>query len=122
VSGFADYERYDALGLSGCQQGRAHGRMRSMPSGRCGPGWNSPPRSRRLETRRKELLAVRIGIATGLVVVGDLVGEGSSSEPLPRRNLDLSRRLGVCSALRGPRASGLKLGTLVWQFCSRAVW
>ena len=34
----------------------------------------------RLETRRKEQLAVRIGIATGLVVVGDLVGEGSAQE------------------------------------------
>jgi class 3 adenylate cyclase len=34
----------------------------------------------RLETRRKERLAVRIGIATGLVVVGDLVGEGSAQE------------------------------------------
>jgi class 3 adenylate cyclase len=34
----------------------------------------------RLGTRRKERLAVRIGIATGLVVVGDLVGEGSAQE------------------------------------------
>jgi predicted ATPase len=33
-----------------------------------------------LETRGKERLAVRIGIATGLVVVGDLVGEGSAQE------------------------------------------
>src|SRR6516225_765787 len=33
-----------------------------------------------LETRGKVPLAVRIGIATGLVVVGDLVGEGSSQE------------------------------------------
>jgi class 3 adenylate cyclase/predicted ATPase len=35
---------------------------------------------RGLETRGTEPLAVRIGIATGLVVVGDLVGEGSSQE------------------------------------------
>jgi len=35
---------------------------------------------RSLETRGKERLAVRIGIATGLVVVGDLVGEGSAQE------------------------------------------
>src|SRR5215472_9282049 len=35
---------------------------------------------RRLETRGTERLAVRIGIATGLVVVGDLVGEGSAQE------------------------------------------
>jgi len=33
-----------------------------------------------LETRGTERLAVRIGIATGLVVVGDLVGEGSAQE------------------------------------------
>jgi len=33
-----------------------------------------------LETPEKEPLAVRIGIATGLVVVGDLVGEGSAQE------------------------------------------
>src|SRR5262249_55106947 len=35
---------------------------------------------RGLETRGTERLAVRIGIATGLVVVGDLVGEGSTQE------------------------------------------
>src|SRR5215813_7156691 len=34
----------------------------------------------RLETRGTDRLAVRIGIATGLVVVGDLVGEGSAQE------------------------------------------
>src|SRR6516162_4491062 len=34
----------------------------------------------RLETRGTVPLAVRIGIATGLVVVGDLVGEGSAQE------------------------------------------
>jgi class 3 adenylate cyclase len=33
-----------------------------------------------LETRGTERLAVRIGIATGLVIVGDLVGEGSAQE------------------------------------------
>src|ERR1700745_2061929 len=35
---------------------------------------------RGLETRGTERLTVRIGIATGLVVVGDLVGEGSAQE------------------------------------------
>ena len=35
---------------------------------------------RGLDTRGTERLAVRIGIATGLVVVGDLVGEGSAQE------------------------------------------
>src|SRR5262249_36905446 len=33
-----------------------------------------------LETRGTERLAIRIGIATGLVVVGDLVGKGSAQE------------------------------------------
>jgi hypothetical protein len=35
---------------------------------------------RGLETRGTERLSVRVGIATGLVVVGDLVGEGSAQE------------------------------------------
>jgi hypothetical protein len=34
----------------------------------------------KLTTPAKETLAARVGIATGLVVVGDLVGEGSSQE------------------------------------------
>ena len=34
----------------------------------------------RLQTRASEKLAVRVGIATGLVVVGDLVGQGSAQE------------------------------------------
>jgi class 3 adenylate cyclase/predicted ATPase len=34
----------------------------------------------KLETRAKEKLQARIGIATGLVVVGDLIGEGSARE------------------------------------------
>src|SRR5271157_540473 len=33
-----------------------------------------------LQTRAREKLAVRIGVATGLVVVGDLVGQGSAQE------------------------------------------
>ena len=49
-----------------------------MPSGRCAPAsrW-----SRRCAARRRATpLEVRIGIATGLVVVGDLVGEGPAQE------------------------------------------
>ena len=34
----------------------------------------------KLETRAKEALKVRIGIATGIVVVGELVGQGSAQE------------------------------------------
>ena len=34
----------------------------------------------RLQTRARERLAVRIGVATGLVVAGDLVGQGSAQE------------------------------------------
>ena len=34
----------------------------------------------KLETRAKETLKVRIGIATGIVVVGDLVGQGAAQE------------------------------------------
>ena len=34
----------------------------------------------KLDTRAKERLKVRIGVATGIVVVGDLVGQGSAQE------------------------------------------
>src|ERR1700677_5009630 len=34
----------------------------------------------KLDTRAKEKLQVRIGVATGIVVVGDLVGQGSAQE------------------------------------------
>ena len=48
-----------------------------MRSVRCGPA--SPVEAvRRLETR--ELLKVRIGLATGLAVVGDLIGSGAARE------------------------------------------
>ena len=33
-----------------------------------------------LQTRASEMLSVRVGIATGLVVVGDLIGQGSAQE------------------------------------------
>ena len=37
-------------------------------------------RSRRLETPASEPLAARVGIATGLVMVGELIGEGAARE------------------------------------------
>ena len=55
-------------------------RMRTMRRGRSTRGSRSPRPSRRLQTRAREKLAVRVGIATGLVVVGDLVGQGSAQE------------------------------------------
>jgi hypothetical protein len=50
-------------------------RMRTTPSARCAPGSPSSRRSGRLATPN-----VRLGIATGLVVVGDLIGEGAALE------------------------------------------
>ena len=48
--------------------------MRTMPSGRSGPGSRSSTRS--AGSRRRTPLNVRLGIASGLVVVGDLIGDG----------------------------------------------
>jgi class 3 adenylate cyclase len=66
----------------------------------------------RLETRRKEQLAVRIGIATGLVVVGDLIGEGPAQQravvarlPTLRRACRLWRNPGSSSSPASPAAS-----------------
>jgi len=59
----------------------------------------------RLETRGTEQLAVRIGIATGLVVVGDLVGEGSAQEQaVVGETPNLAARL---QALAQPDGKGL---------------
>ena len=54
--------------------------MRTTPSGRSTRDWKSPRSSPGLQTRARDKLSVRIGIATGLVVVGDLVGQGSAQE------------------------------------------
>ena len=48
------------------------------PSGRCGRGWSWSRRSRALKTNAP--LQTRVGIATGLVVVGDLIGSGEAQE------------------------------------------
>ena len=54
--------------------------MRRTPSGRSGPASTSRPSSRSSTRARRRTLKVRIGIATGIVVVGDLVGQGSAQE------------------------------------------
>ena len=53
-------------------------RTRTTPNGRCGRAWNWWAAVPRLKTRAS--LQTRVGIATGLVVVGDLIGTGSAQE------------------------------------------
>ena len=53
--------------------------MRTTPSGRSAPGWRVIEAVGRLDVKSAKLQA-RVGIATGLVVVGDLIGEGSAQE------------------------------------------
>src|ERR1700723_1859932 len=55
-------------------------RMRTTRRGRCTRGWNSRRVVAGLQTRAIERLGGRVGIATGLVVVGDIVGEGPAQE------------------------------------------
>ena len=91
------------------------GPMRTMPSGRCAPGWRSSQAVGQLSTPTGEALAARVGIATGLVVVGDLIGEGAAQEQAvvgdtpnlaarlqalaePGTGGDRRRRRGGCSA------------------------
>ena len=54
--------------------------MKTMPNGQCAPALAAAAATAGLTTPSGEPLAARIGIATGLVVVGDLVGEGSAQE------------------------------------------
>jgi len=54
-------------------------RMRTMPSGRSGWGLSALDAVGRLDIKSVKL-QTRVGIATGLVVVGDLVGAGSAQE------------------------------------------
>ena len=51
-----------------------------MPNAPCRRGLRSPKRCRSLKTAAGVPLQVRVGIATGLVVVGDLIGSGEAQE------------------------------------------
>ncbi len=82
--------------------------MRTTPSGRCGRGWASIDAVGRLDVKSVELRA-RIGIATGLVVVGDLIGEGSAQEQsVVGETPNLAARL---QALAEPDAVVIAAGT-----------
>ena len=52
--------------------------MRTTPSGPCAQGWSWSRLYGALKTHAS--LQTRVGIATGLVVVGDLIGSGASQE------------------------------------------
>ena len=58
----------------------ARGRTRTTPSAPCAPGSRSWRRSAGLPPPAARPLAARVGIATGLVVVGELIGEGAARE------------------------------------------
>ena len=51
-----------------------------MPSARCAPALKLVEKVAGLDTVAAAPLQVRVGIATGLVVVGDLIGEGAAQE------------------------------------------
>ena len=82
--------------------------MRTMPSGRSGQGWASSTLWARLDVKSVKLQA-RVGIATGLVVVGDLIGEGSAQEQsVVGETPNLAARL---QALAEPGAVVIAAGT-----------
>ena len=54
-------------------------RMSMMPSRRCGPAWRLSTASAGWRAAPRAL-ASRVGIATGLVIVGDLIGSGEAQE------------------------------------------
>ena len=82
--------------------------MRMMPSGRSGRGWELIDAVSHLDVKSVELQA-RVGIATGLVVVGDLIGEGSAQEQsVVGETPNLAARL---QALAEPDAVVIAAGT-----------
>ena len=79
-----------------------------MPSGRSARGWASIDAVGRLDVKSVKLQA-RVGIATGLVVVGDLIGEGSAQEQsVVGETPNLAARL---QALAEPDAVVIAAGT-----------
>ena len=54
-------------------------RMRTTPSGQSGRGWTQSPLLAG-STSNPPTSRVHVGIATGIVIVGDLIGEGSAQE------------------------------------------
>ena len=99
---------------------RAH--MRTMPSGRSAPGLvSSIDAVDRLDVKSVPLQA-RIGIATGLVVVGDLIGEGSAQEQsVVGETPNLAARL---QALAAPGAVVIAPSTrrLIGDLSNTAIW
>ena len=67
-----------AMACSPISAGRR--RMRTTPSGRSGPGSRSSKRWRGWRRLRASRSRRRVGIATGLVMVGELIGEGAAQE------------------------------------------
>ena len=91
-------------------------RTRTTPSGRCAPG--SAGRGGRASSAPcGRALQARVGIATGLVVVGDLIGEGEAQERGGRRR-DAEPGGAAAGARRaGQRGDGRARGGW-WAACS----
>ena len=82
--------------------------MRTTPNARSGRGWALIDAVGRLDVKSVKLQA-RVGIATGLVVVGDLIGEGSAQEQsVVGETPNLAARL---QALAEPDAVVIAAGT-----------
>ena len=85
-----------------------------MPSARSAPGSQSSTRIG--GSRSQEPFRVRIGIATGLVVVGDLIGAGGARAGVIGETPNLAARLqGLAApdALSSPEATRESIGALV---------
>ena len=120
---------------------------RTTPSARCGPGLELVAAVTALKTALP--LQMRVGIATGLVVVGDLIGSGAAQEQASSARRRTLRRAcrgspsrtqsssptapegfsAIFSSLRtwgqdlkgiaGPRGPGRRCGRVRWKAASR---